>query len=138
MFSLDVATRNATLNAIVTRLGGSATMTFYNGSKPSALGAPGGTSLAVLTFGSTAVTDANSGTAGSVTGGVLTFGGFTQTPTNFTDGTPTFVRLARSDGTAISDIDIGAGAGNLQFTGTVKKNWGLSGTLTLTAGDAAT
>lgn len=132
--SISVAGRNAELNALVTLLGASATAKLYNGTKPSAFGTPAGTLLATLTYG-TDVTAANGGTAGSVASAVLTFGGFTQTNSSHVNGTPTFVRLSKSDGTACIDVDIGAGAGNIQFTGSIANGQNITGTLTLTAGN---
>lgn len=125
--TLSTAAKTAEMDGIITTLGASATAKLYNGSKPASLGAPSGTLLATLTFGSTC------GTAAS---GVLTFGSVTQTNTSHTNGTPTFVRLSKSDGTAVADIDIGAGAGNVQFTGTVVNGQNVTVTgLTLTAGN---
>ena len=124
--------RNAALNARVTTYGASATMKFYNGAKPSALGVPAGTLLATLTFG-TDVTAANGCTAGGVASGVLTFGGFTQTNSAHVTGTPTFARLSTSTPTAVDDIDIGATSGTqIQFTGTITNGQNVTGTLTLT------
>lgn len=132
----STAARNAGLSAYVTQLGANATMRFYNGTKPASLGSPTGTLLATLTFGSSAVTDANGGTAGGVSGGVLTFGGFTQSNGSHVNGTPTFVRLSTSGGTAVIDIDVGSGAGNIPFSGTVANGQNITGTLTITAGNA--
>jgi hypothetical protein len=109
-------------------------MKFYNGSKPAGLGTPGGTLLATLTFG-TDVTQANGGSAGGVSGGVLTFGGFTQTNSGFVAGTPTFARLSTSGGTAVCDVDIGSGAGTITFSGTIANGQNITGSLTLTAGN---
>lgn len=126
--TLSAAARNAQLNALVTELGASATAQLYNGSKPASLGVPAGTLLATLTFGAT---------VGTVASGVLTFGSVTQTNSSHVNGTPTFVRFRKSDGTAVCDIDIGSGAGNVQFSGTVVngQNVTTSG-LTWTAGNA--
>jgi hypothetical protein len=134
--TLSTAARNAELQSLVTQLGASATAKLYNGTKPAALGAPAGTLLATLTFGTTAVTDANGGTAGSVASGTLTFGGVTQNNTLHVAGTPTFVRLSTSGGTVVADIDVGAGAGNVQFSGSIATNQNVTVTgLTLTAGN---
>lgn len=132
--SFSTALRNAELNAIVTALGASATAKFYNGSKPASLGTPTGTLLATLTYG-TDVTAANGGTAGGVSAGVLTFGGFTQTASSHVSGTPTFVRFSTSAGTAVIDIDIGAGAGNVQFTGSIVNAQNITGSMAITAGN---
>lgn len=128
--------RSSRLTAAVTALGASATMKLFNGTKPAALGAPAGTLLATLTYG-TDVTAANGGTAGSVTAGVLTLGGVTQTNTSHVAGTPTFVRFSTSAGVIIADIDIAAGAGNLQFTGTVANGQNVTASgMTITDGNA--
>ena len=110
--SFTTAVRTARSNSVVTAAGGTnATLKFYNGTKPASLGAvTTQTLLATLTF---------SGTIGTVTSGVLTFGTVTQNNSLHVNGTPTWVRLSASDGTVIFDIDVGSGAGNMQFTGTI-------------------
>lgn len=125
--TLSTTAKNAELSGIVTTLGASSTLKLYNGTKPSSLGAPSGTLLATLTFGST---------CGTVASGVLTFGSITQSNGSHVNGTPTFARLSDSGGTAHADVDIAAGAGNLQFTGTVVngQNVTLTG-VTFTAGN---
>lgn len=124
--SLSTAARSAQMTALLGLIPGGS-LKLYNGSKPASLGTPGGTLLATLTLGSP---------AGTVTSGVLTIGSVTQTNTSHVAGTPTFVRFADSGGVAVADVDIGSGAGNLQFTGTVAnaQNVTVSG-LTLTAGN---
>lgn len=109
-FSTSLRTNRST--AIVTEAGTSnATMKFYNGTKPSSLGSvTSQTLLATLTF---------TGVIGTVSSGVLTFGAVTQNNANHVNGTPTWVRIAKSDNTIVMDIDIGSGSGNMQFTGTV-------------------
>jgi len=116
--SCSTALRNALANNRVSRLGAAAQVQLWNGARPGALGSPAGTLLGTLVLGSDALA-ANGGAAGNVTNGVLTFGGVTQTNANHVGGTPTFARFRTSGGTAEFDIDIGAGAGNLQFTGAV-------------------
>ena len=116
--TLSTTTRSSRVTALVTALGASATAKLFNGTRPAALGTPAGTLLATLTFGAD-VTVANGGTAGGVTSGVLTLGGVTQTNTSHVAGTPTFVRFSTSAAVVVADIDIAAGAGNVQFTGTV-------------------
>jgi len=125
--TLSTTAKNAELNGIVTTLGASSTLKLYNGTKPAALGTPVGTLLATLTFGAT---------CGTVASGVLTFGSVTQTNTGHVAGTPTFARLSDSAGTVHADIDIAAGAGNLQFTGTVVNGQNVTVTgMTFTAGN---
>lgn len=128
--------RNASLAAYVAQLGGNAIAEFWNGAKPANQGTPAGSKLATTTFGSAAITDANGGAAGGINAGVLTFGGFTQNSANHVNGTPTFVRLRKSDLTAAVDIDIGTGSGNIQFSGTIATGTNLTGSLTWTAGNA--
>lgn len=133
--SISAAARTARMNALVTQLGASATIKFYNGTKPASLGAvTTQTLLATLTFG-TDVLAANGGTAGSCTGGVLTFGGVTQTAASHVAGTPTWARLSTSGGTVVADVDIGAGAGNIQFTGAVATGQNITGSLAMTDGN---
>lgn len=107
--------RSARATALVTDAGTSAVMRFYNGSKPASLGAVSTqTLLGTLTF---------SGALGTVSNGVLTFGAVTQNAASHVNGTATWVRVLRSDGTtAVFDIDVGAGAGNMQVTGAIATN----------------
>ena len=110
--SFSTAVRTNRAQSIVTDAGATnATMKFYNGTRPASLGVvTSQTLLATLTF---------PGTIGTVSTGVLTFGSVTQNNANHVNGTPTWVRIAKSDNTAVMDIDIGAGVGNMQFTGTI-------------------
>lgn len=125
--TLSTAAKNALLDGIVSTAGASATLKIYNGTKPASLGAPSGTLLATLTFGATIGTSAS---------GVLTFGSVTQSNGSHVNGTPTFVRISTSGGTAVADIDTGGGAGNLTFTGTVVSGQNVTVTgLTFTAGN---
>lgn len=125
--TLSTAAKNALLDGIVSTAGASATLKIYNGTKPASLGAPSGTLLATLTFGSTIGTSAS---------GVLTFGSVTQSNGSHVNGTPTFVRISTSGGTAVADIDTGGGAGNLTFTGTVVTGQNVTVTgMTFTAGN---
>ena len=72
----------------------------------------GNTLLATVTFGST---------IGTATAGTLDFdeAGASQTAASHVTGTPTFVDITTSADVVVMRIDIGAGAGNWQFTGTV-------------------
>ena len=134
--TISAAARSSRMTALVTALGASATAKLFNGAKPAALGTPAGTLLATLTYG-TDVTAANGGTAGGVASGVLTLGGVTQTNTAHVAGTPTFVRFSTSAAVVIADIDIAAGAGNVQFTGTVANAQNVTATgITITDGNA--
>ncbi len=135
--TLDTTTRNDRASVLVTRLGANAIMRAYNGTKPASLGAvTSQTLMATLTFGTT-VTAANGGTAGGVSGGALTFGGFTQTNSAHVPGTPTWVRLLQSGGTVIMDIDVGAGSTNIQWPNPIVTNQNITGSLVLTEGNAA-
>ena len=134
--TISTAARSARMTSLLTSLGASATAKFFNGSKPTSLGTPTGTLLATLTYG-TDVTAANGGTAGGVASGVLTLGGVTQTNSSHVAGTPTFVRFSTSGGVVVTDIDIAAGAGNVQFSGTVAVNQNVTATgITITDGNA--
>lgn len=127
--SFSTVLRTNRASAIVTEAGASnATMKFYNGTKPASLGAvTSQTLLATLTF---------SGVVGTVSNGVLTLGATTQNNASHVNGTPTWVRLAKADNTIVMDIDIGVGAGNLQFTGTVANGVNIVvNTSTLTEGN---
>ena len=109
---LSTAVRTALIQAIITAAGSSAKMKIYSGSMPASLGVPAGTLLATLTFGSVI------GTAGS---GALDWdeAGVSQTNSSHVNGTPGFVRIETSGGTAVFDIDLGGTAPTWTFTGTV-------------------
>lgn len=125
--TFSTAARDAQMTAVRDLLPGGQ-IRIYNGTKPAALGTPAGTLCATLTL---------STPAGTVSGGVLTIGSVTQTAASHVSCTPTFIRYTTSGGTAVADIDIGAGAGNVQFTGTVVTGQNVTATgLTLTAGNA--
>lgn len=125
--TISAASRTSMANALLTDINGG-TIELWNGTKPAALGTPTGTLLATLTMGNP---------AGTVSNGVLTIGSVTQTSSAHVNGTPTFVRFKSSGGLVRMDIDIGAGAGNVQFTGTVATNQNVTVTgLTLTIPNA--
>jgi|GEM_PF-1634190 len=123
----STAARSDMLSAINALLS-NGTLRLYSGPRPADLGTPSGTLLATLTLGST---------AGTVSNGVWTVGSVTQTNSAHVSGTPTFIRFSTSGGTAVADIDIGSGVGNVQFSGSVVngQNVTVSG-LTLTAGNS--
>jgi hypothetical protein len=130
--------RNAKLQAFVTALGSSAIARLYSGTRPAGTGtAPTGTLLATLTFGSD-ILAANGGSAGSVTAGVLTTGGYTQTAASHVNGTPGYIRWSTSGGTALRDTDVSSTAitGNVEFTGTVATGTPITGAITYTDGDS--
>lgn len=125
--TLSTAARNDMMTAVMGRLAGG-TIKIYNGTKPASLGTPTGTLCATLTLGSP---------AGTVSSGVFTVGSVTQTNSSHVSCTPTFIRFSGSGGTVEADIDIGSGAGNVQFTGTVVTGQNVTVTgLTLTAPNA--
>jgi hypothetical protein len=67
---------------------------------------------------------------------VWTIASYTQTNSSHVNGTPTFVRFKDSSAAVLADIDIGVGAGNVQFTGTVVNGQNITGSITVTAGNA--
>ena len=101
--------RTSMANALLADIAGGS-IEVWGGVKPAALGTPSGTLLATLHLGSP---------AGTASGGVLTLGAVTQNAATHVNGNPTFVRFKSAGGVVRMDIDIGAGAGNLQFAGTV-------------------
>jgi hypothetical protein len=134
--ALSVAARTAYLNALVTEAGAGALVEFYGGTRPAGAAdstSPTGTLLGTLTAGST---------LGTVSAGVLTFGSFTQSNGSHVNGTPGYVRIRKAGGSAPSNgvamIDIGAGAGNWQFSGTIVTGQNITVTtpLTWTGGNA--
>lgn len=133
---ISATDRTSLGSALVTALGGNATMRFYSGTRAAPAAWVAGTPLATVTFGSTAVTDANGASAGGVSNGVLTFGGYTQTSSGFTSGTPTWVALVTSGGRCVATIDIGAGTTSMQFTGSIVTNQNITGTLSITMPNA--
>lgn len=131
----STAQRNASLQSFVTTMGGSAVGELRTGAKAGVGNAAGGTLLATLTFGATNLLDANGGSAGSVSGGVLTCGGYTQTRS--ANGTPGHIRWKTSGGTVVRESDVStSGAGNIIFTGTVDTTIPITGAITYTDGNA--
>lgn len=112
--NFNTAARTARAQALITQAGASAKLKVYNGTRPAGVGAVtgGNTLLATVTFGST---------IGTATAGTLDFdeAGASQTAASHVTGTPTFVDITTSADVVVMRIDIGAGAGNWQFTGTV-------------------
>ena len=130
----SAAQRNASLTSFVTSMGANAVAELRSGAKPGVGNAASGTLLATLTFGSTNILDANGGSAGSVSAGVLTCGGYTQV--RAANGTPGHVRWKTSGGTVVRESDVAAsGAGNVIFTGTVDTSIPISGAITYTDGN---
>lgn len=127
MLTMGTSARTDNLSSFLLRINGGSIL-FYNGAKPASLGAPAGTLLGTLTLANP---------AGTVSAGVFTLGSFTQNNSLHVNGTPTFVRYLGPGGLVEADIDIGAGAGNVQFSGTIVNGQNITATsVTLTAGNA--
>lgn len=130
--SISTTDRTARAQTLITQAGAGAKLKLYNGTRPAGTGAVtgGNTLLASGTFGAT---------IGTATAGTLDFdeAGFTQTSSGFTSGTPTFADITTSADRVVLRIDIGAGAGNWQFTGTVTTGQNITlTTLVITEGNA--
>lgn len=121
----STAIRETCSQAMITAAGANALLKFYNGTRPSSGGAVT-TLLATLTGGASVI--------GTSTGGVLTFGAFTQSNGSHVAGTPTWARLTTSGGTFVADFSIGS---DITFTGTIATGVDITmGTWTITQGDA--
>ena len=128
--SLRLSARTALAQAIITDAGNGAKLKLYNGAKPASLGAPAGTLLATLTFTGVPI--------GVAVAGAIDFDEASAAQTNSAHvaGTPTFARISTSADVAVADIDIAAGAGNWQFSGTVATGQNVTLTsLVFTAGN---
>lgn len=129
--SFSTAVRTARAQAVITAAGANAKLKVYNGTRPAGVAAVSGgnTLCAQGTFGTT---------VGTATNGTLDFdeAGFTQNSATFVACTPTFVDITTSGDVVVARIDIGAGAGNWQFTGTVATGQNLTlTTLVFTEGN---
>lgn len=91
--------RNARQTAVVTEAGASAQIKLYNGTRPASGGA-------VTT--QTLIADLVGGaTLGTVSAGVLTMNAITSDASANNSGTPTWVRVFKSDGTTwVGDFDV--------------------------------
>lgn len=130
--NLRTSARTGIVQAIITDAGSGAKLKLYNGTRPAGVAAIGGgnTLLATLTA---------SGTLGSAASGALDFdeASFAQTNSAHVAGTPTFVDITTSADVVVARIDIGAGAGNWQFTGSVANGQNVTLTsLAFTSGNA--
>lgn len=106
-----VTIRNPQVTLILTAAGTNPKLKFYNGAAPATGGTPAGTLLATVLV---------TGALGTVSGPVLTLNTtVTQTNSAHVSGTPTFCRITDASDVFVGDIDIGAGAGNMQVTGPV-------------------
>ena len=108
MPSYTTAVRNARLDAIVTAVGTSGLVNVYSGSVPTNVG----TALSGQTLLGTCTLAA---TAGTSSGGVLTFNTITQDSSADASGTPTFARVTTSGGTAVAQVTAAVGSGELNF-----------------------
>ena len=133
LLSFSTTLRTSRAQAIITAAGSGAKLKLYNGTRPGGVGAVGGgnTLLASGAFGAT---------IGTASSGALDWdeAGFTQTNSGFVNGTPTFADITTSGDVVVARIDIGAGAGNWQFTGTVTTGQNITlTTLVITEGNAS-
>lgn len=87
---------------------GAGTVKVYSGTVPANVGTAitDQTLLATLTL---------SDPCGSVSNGVLTFSAITEDSSGDANGTPTFARLADSDGNNVAQVTAGVGSGDLNF-----------------------
>jgi hypothetical protein len=108
--ALDSSIRNAMMDAITTRAGGSAKLRIYNGTRPST----GGTATTLL-----AELTCNATFAPSASGGVLTLNSITQDSAADATGTATWFRIVKSDGTTfVMDGDVGTSGSDLNLNTT--------------------
>lgn len=132
--NLRTSARTGVAQAIITDAGNGAKLKFYNGTRPAGVGAVGGgnTLLGTLTQG-------GSSPIGTASNGAIDWdeAGFTQNNASHVSGTPTFVDITTSADAVVGRVDIGAGAGNWQFTGTIATGQNITLTsLAFTAGNA--
>lgn len=110
---LSTAARDALATALNTEIGASAVIRIYSGSRPAdpsvAIGAQ--VLLAQLT--------GNAAGFGSVSGGVLTAAAITEDSSADTNGTASFFRVFKSNGTtAVADGDVGTSGADLNLNTT--------------------
>lgn len=102
-----LGSRNNRLTSLVTDIGASGFFDIYDGTRP----ATGGTAtnkLAHLPL---------SATAGTVSGGVLTFNAITSAAA-LLSGTATWARITTSGGTAVMDLSVGTSGADLNLNST--------------------
>jgi hypothetical protein len=122
---LSTTLRSTRATDIVTAIGASGKIKFYNGTQP-ATGGTATTLLATLVGGSV---------IGTVSSGVLTLGSVTQSNGSHVSGTPTWVRFTTSADAFVADINIGSGG--MTFTGTIATGVDITlGASTITEGNA--
>lgn len=130
--NLRTSARTAIAQAIINDAGPGAKIKLYNGVRPSGVAATGGgnTLLATLTA---------SGNLGTAVSGAIDFdeASFSQSNGSHVSGTPTFLDITTSADVVVARVDIGAGAGNWQFTGSVATGQNVSlTTLVFASGNA--
>lgn len=103
----STAVRNAMLDAITSAAGASATLKFYDGTRPATNGSATNL-LATLTCNAAAF-------AAAASGGVLTANAITSANASAT-GTATWARLASSGGTFVADLSVGTSGSDLNMT----------------------
>lgn len=109
-FGYAVPLRNAMLDAITTRAGGSALLRIYDGTRP-ATGGAATTLLAELTCNATF--------APAAAAAVLTLNSITQDSSANNSGTATWFRIVQSDGTThVLDGNVGTSGSDLNLTTT--------------------
>lgn len=108
--ALNTALRNTRATAIVTDAGSDALLRFYTATRPATGGSiTGQTLLATVTF---------SGTLGTASGGVITLND-PAAVSPVANGTTTWARLLRSDGTTfVADFDVGTSGSDINIGST--------------------
>ena len=99
-FRLSDAAANAALTALSTAIGANARIEYYSGSQPA--------SVATAATGTKLATATGASTFGSVASRVLTANAI-PAATITASGTPGYVRISTSAGTAVVDLAVGAG-----------------------------
>jgi hypothetical protein len=109
----DTPTRNAIVDAVVSRIGNAGRLRIYAGTRPATVGTAitDQTLLAELTLGSPA--------APAAVDGVATFSAIAQDPAADATGTATFFRIFQPNGTtAVIDGDAGTAGSDLNLNTT--------------------
>jgi hypothetical protein len=126
---LSTTVRTARAQVIIDDAGASATLKFYNGTRPATGGAVTTQTLLATMTGSTTIGTASAGAID------INEAGFTQSSASHVAGTPTWVRLATSGGTVVADLVVGS---DITFSGAIST--GVDVTLnssTITEGNAS-
>lgn len=107
---VNTTTRNAWLDSITSRAGGSALLRIYDGSRP----ATGGTATTLL-----AELTCNATFAPAASGGVLTLNAISDDASANATGTATWFRIVQSNGTThVLDGDVGTSGSDLNLNTT--------------------